>query len=281
MGIKAAQIFAQAERLGGIRAKVALAVKARIPSTEVASAPDTPELLHRLDQALDSVIEQLGLHTPAAVEDHSLAQAHTVSIPVITSATSSAESRLRTYQRVLLELMSQRSLVLSSVETAAQRITESTAHTLAVERVSVWRMSENGDRIQCVDLYRRHGHQHSRADEIAAENAEPYFKALRTQRTIAAHDAFRDERTRCFAESYLAPLGISSMLDVPIWAGQRMLGVLCHEHVGLPRTWTVDEETFAYLAASLLGIAFELEGVRGDSGEFALSDTHSMERRVR
>ena len=37
----------------------------------------------------------------------------------------------------------------------------------------------------------------------------------------------------------------------------KMLGVVCHEHVGGPRTWNADEEQFAYLISNFVGLAFE------------------------
>jgi GAF domain-containing protein len=50
------------------------------------------------------------------------------------------------------------------------------------------------------------------------------------------------------------------MLDVPIWVGQRMVGVICHEHVGPSRTWNSDEETFSYLMSNFVALALERGG---------------------
>jgi GAF domain-containing protein len=83
------------------------------------------------------------------------------------------------------------------------------------------------------------------------------FHALTTERTIAAHDAQTDTRTSCFTASYLRPLGIGAMLDVPIWHGGKMVGVVCHEHLGGPRTWTADEESFAYVVANLVALSLD------------------------
>jgi GAF domain-containing protein len=61
---------------------------------------------------------------------------------------------------------------------------------------------------------------------------------------------------------YLQPLGISSMLDVPILHEQKMVGVICHEHVGPRRTWNSDEENFAYLMSNFVALALEKKGTR-------------------
>lgn len=60
-----------------------------------------------------------------------------------------------------------------------------------------------------------------------------------------------------FTESYLKPLGIGAMLDVPIWVDDVMIGVLCHEHVGNARAWSPDDEGFAYMMGSLVARAIE------------------------
>jgi GAF domain-containing protein len=93
--------------------------------------------------------------------------------------------------------------------------------------------------------------------ELSAQAFPRYFKAIERERTLAAHDACGDPRTSEFAEAYLRPLGITSMLDVPIWVGDTMIGVLCHEHVGPMRTWTSDDESFAFLMADVLSLALE------------------------
>jgi len=84
-----------------------------------------------------------------------------------------------------------------------------------------------------------------------------YFASLRKQRAIAAHDAHRDRRTREFSESYLSPLGITSMLDAPIRAGGKMIGLICAEHVGPRRRWSPQEQSFAASAADLIALSFE------------------------
>jgi len=84
-----------------------------------------------------------------------------------------------------------------------------------------------------------------------------YFASLRKRRAIAAHDAHRDHRTREFSESYLTPLRITSMLDAPMRAGGKMIGLLCLEHVGPRRRWSVQEQGFAASAADLIALSFE------------------------
>ena len=129
--------------------------------------------------------------------------------------------------------------------------------TLSIERVSVWTLDTARTKITCIDLFERTPARHSSGVELFRKDFEPYFAALERERTIAAHDAHRDPRTSCFSASYLKPLGIESMLDVPIWVKGAMVGVVCHEHIGPQRKWNSDEESFAYLMSTLLALSME------------------------
>ena len=138
-----------------------------------------------------------------------------------------------------------------------QRLTETAAKTLKVSRVSVWRYNGARTSIQCVDLYELEADRHSDGIELHAADYPGYFKALGVLELIVADDAQVDPRTREFSETYLQPLGITSMLDAPIYLGRTQEGVLCHEHIGPQRAWTVEEETFAVAVANLASLAFD------------------------
>ena len=136
-------------------------------------------------------------------------------------------------------------------------VTEAAAWALETERTSVWLYDEQHSRLRCANLFELSPQRHSRGAELAAEEYPAYFAALREEHTIAAHNARTDTRTREFTASYLAPLGITSMLDAPIRAGGTTAGVICHEHVGPVRRWEVDEQNFAASVADLLSLALE------------------------
>jgi PAS domain S-box-containing protein len=129
------------------------------------------------------------------------------------------------------------------------------SETLDAERVSVWRFDDSHEEIRCDCLFRRSGAHYDTGARIPREMWPPYFEALETERVIAAHDAHRDSRTVGFRDGYLVPNGIGSMLDVPLRRNQGTLGVLCTEHVGGPRIWTLDEQNFALSVANLIAVA--------------------------
>jgi PAS domain S-box-containing protein len=144
-----------------------------------------------------------------------------------------------------------------SLQVALRRITEIVAETLEVERVSIWTFSENRAEIQCRDLFHLAERRHEQGAALAVTQYPRYFAALEDSLTIAAEDARADPRTSEFTEGYLSVLGISSMMDAPIRHRAMTLGVLCHEHVGAPREWTLDEQNFAGWVAEMVSLAFE------------------------
>jgi PAS domain S-box-containing protein/putative nucleotidyltransferase with HDIG domain len=166
-----------------------------------------------------------------------------------------AEDRYLRQRNALITISSSQALSGDDLETAFRRITELDAKTLAVARVSIWRYNRDRTAIQCVDLYELETDRHSAGVELSAAAYPAYFRALLKKDVIAADDAHRDPRTSEFSQSYLKPLGITSMMDAPIYLGDKVDGVLCREHVGPPRQWKADEKTFAIAVANLVSLA--------------------------
>jgi diguanylate cyclase (GGDEF)-like protein/PAS domain S-box-containing protein len=166
------------------------------------------------------------------------------------------EERLRSYRQMLAGLLRSEALSSGDIEAAHRQITELAAQLLDVERASVWRL-ESPKQIRCRDLYERTSDSHSSGHVVHEREVPAYFAALAEERCLAVHDAHRDPRTSGFAEGYLRPLGIGAMLDAPIWVAGRMVGVVCHEHVGGVREWGFDEELLAATVADFVARVIE------------------------
>ena len=154
-------------------------------------------------------------------------------------------TRIQTQQETIVKLSTYESMQSNDFPRAAEAITETVAEALDVERIGIWLFSEDGSELHCEDLYERTKQRHSRGTILSVSDYPSYFAALASSRTIDAHDAIADPRTSEFAESYLRPLGITSMLDSPIRIGGEVAGVVCFEHVGKARHWQTDEIMFA------------------------------------
>lgn len=126
---------------------------------------------------------------------------------------------------------------------------------LKIKRAGVWFVESNYSSISCqllIDTY-----HNSEIEELVIQSHDypAYFSALKSERAILANDAHTHQATMEFSEGYLAPLEITSMLDVPIRHKGKMIGIICCEHIGKQRQWSEDEATFAGSMADLIGRA--------------------------
>ncbi|MEH2453291.1 PAS domain S-box protein [Nostoc sp.] len=167
------------------------------------------------------------------------------------------ENGRRKQSQTLVELARSKTFQQGNLNAVLREITETTARTLLVERVGVWLYNQERSKIECIDLYDVSTKEHSFGNSLSQKNYPAYFQALEEERTIAANDARNDTRTKELSESYLSVLGITSLLDAPIWLEGRLVGVVCHEHIGESRQWTLEEETFAGSIADFVTLAIE------------------------
>jgi diguanylate cyclase (GGDEF)-like protein/PAS domain S-box-containing protein len=177
----------------------------------------------------------------------------------------------RRFQEVLLELGK---TDLSEEEPALRRLLRTVGRTLGVERVGLWLYSADRSSIVCRLQFLLGGDAFERGAQLRATEYPRYFGALDESRAVPADDAHADPRTSEFSAGYLRPLGISSMLDVPVRLRGRLAGVVCHEHVGPKREWTPEEQEFASSVADLAALA--LEAAERRHAEEALRDERNF-----
>ncbi|HWU83870.1 MAG TPA: CHASE domain-containing protein [Rhodocyclaceae bacterium] len=165
------------------------------------------------------------------------------------------------------------------VDRQLRELVATSAVTLKVERVSIWVLEDEDRSLRCRVLFQRETGEFSEGLCLNAEQAPNYFAALYEGRGFAANEAQTDPRTREFTETYLKPLGITSMMDVPLRIGGRPSGVVCHEHIGPPRVWAADEQNFAASIGDLASLV--IEGDKRRQAERALQDSYqALERKV-
>jgi PAS domain S-box-containing protein len=148
----------------------------------------------------------------------------------------------------------------SDLAEALETICSHSATTLEVARVSYWSLQDNGSAIVGEVLYLRDTHscaEQFQGTRLGFSDCPAYFQALASKQPIVADQACWHPATSELAENYLQPLGISSMLDAPVWVGGEVVGVLCHEHVGRTREWSAEEIDFVSALASMVSLALE------------------------
>lgn len=143
------------------------------------------------------------------------------------------------------------------LEEAIRHVTGIAARLMGIERVSLWRYTEARTVIRCIHLYERAQDRHSAGAEIDARHHPAYFEALATSEAIVADDAPTDPRTCELSRAYLAPFGITAMMDIPVHLYGRLEGVLCHEQIGPPIAWTAEDRLFGIAVANLIALTIE------------------------
>jgi diguanylate cyclase (GGDEF)-like protein/PAS domain S-box-containing protein len=179
------------------------------------------------------------------------------SAPHVETLLRETERRLRRHNSVLVELTRRPSIHGGHRAEALRDIAAAGAETLEVERVGIWFFTAGRKTIRCEEMFERTPAVRSGGSELQSAQYPVYFKAIDTERVIAAHDARLDPRTSAFTENYLIPFGVTSMLDVPIRRLGQTIGVVCFEHINTARTWTVEDENFATSIADLVATAID------------------------
>jgi PAS domain S-box-containing protein len=238
--------------------KRALAVLGRLVVTQLEwrrtliARKQAEDALHRSRQELEAHVLERTARLAEVVESQ---QREIAERKRIEATLRERTEKALTHQRVLLELAK---MSYVNLDAALRNIVTADSRTLNVDRVGIWRFTPDRSEIFCQELYHASADTHERGQRISAREYPRYFEALNESRTIAATDALSDPRTNEFGPGYLIPQGISSMMDVPVWMHGRMIGIVCHEHTGSPRQWSLEEQEFAASIADMVSNAWEV-----------------------
>lgn len=187
---------------------------------------------------------------------------------------------LKRQTAVLLRMAKSQAIDSGDLSAALREITEAASQGLDIERVGVWFYEDaSKDAMSSPDLYLRSDQEHATAPILSHTAFPVYFAELAKERVLPASDAHTHPGTAELSEAYLTPLGIGSLLDAPIRHHGRMVGIVCHEHVGPARQWTQEEINFAGSMADAVARALASEERR--KAEIALRDANrDLESRI-
>ena len=149
------------------------------------------------------------------------------------------------YQDVTLRLAQARVTGDRQLRDVLREVTEVAAAALRVNRVSVWFFFDERRSIRCDYLHEPQRGVEYEGTILHASDFPVYFNVLESSRVVRFVDHEGDPMSEELRHSYLAPLGITAMLDAPIYEGGDVVGIVCHEYVGSPRQWTDADSEFA------------------------------------
>ncbi len=142
-------------------------------------------------------------------------------------------------------------------ETIFREIAQVSASALDVERVSIWRFDDDFKQLECIGLYIKSKDLHTESKPLVAAELPAYFQYLKQSRVISINDVYQHPATAEFTKDYLSGADIGAMLDGTIWLNNQVIGVICHEHIGGPREWTLDEQNFVGSITDLARLTIE------------------------
>ncbi len=138
-------------------------------------------------------------------------------------------------------------------------ITETVAAFFEIERVSIWLSREEEAGIVCVDLFEKQINRHQSGAKLQFRDYPVYFNAMQETRCIAADDVFTDTRTLEFNQNYHLPLGIKSMMDMPLRIEGKFKAILCCEKINNQRKWSLEDQDFASSVADIISLVIQTE----------------------
>jgi signal transduction histidine kinase len=142
-------------------------------------------------------------------------------------------------------------------ETGFRLVTQVVADALKLERVGIWMFEDSRRQLVCQTQFIRSRRTYEAGQRLHVEQFPTYFAALEQRRALPAEDARTHPQMAELARPYLIPNQIVSMLDAPIIRQGQVVGVICHETVGNPHSWTQSEVDFAGSAGDIVALILE------------------------
>lgn len=184
-----------------------------------------------------------------------------------------ALERVKLHQKLLARVAASGLVQQGEVAALCRLVTEEASETLGIERVSVWFFNATYDELLLEDLYLRSTGEHIREGVLSQAAFGSEFAYLLTDKYVDAHDPYTDPRTQGYADSYLRPNGITSMLDAVMRIGDELLGTLCLEHVNKPHQWDETEIVFCSQLGDQLSLAVSMARMHTVAAQLRQRDT--------
>lgn len=144
-----------------------------------------------------------------------------------------------------------------SLRQALRETTRTTAAAMAVERISIWLFMPGSQVIRCEYLHQPGQPDASEGTLLHREHFPQYFSAIERQRAVPVADMSHPAILQEFLAPYMQPLGITAMLDAPIYRSGDVIGIVCHEQCSQPREWTAADVQLAASTADTVARLYE------------------------
>ncbi|MCO4793342.1 MAG: GAF domain-containing protein [Bacteriovoracaceae bacterium] len=170
------------------------------------------------------------------------------------------KGKLKQQYEAISELTKSDAFNNADIQKFSKMVVKKASEIIDVKRAGIWFFEDNWKVLKSTCLYEKN--KYLKNISINSSDYPNYTNALKVKRSIVANNALTHKETKELGPDYLDRLGISSMLDSGIREGKSMLGVLCLEHIGQQRNWSIEEISFAGVLSDLLSQAFILKEIK-------------------
>ncbi|MEY3238000.1 MAG: hypothetical protein RI883_2101 [Bacteroidota bacterium] len=139
----------------------------------------------------------------------------------------------------------------------AKEILYNATNFLKISRANAWIMKSDSTGLNCLLAYDLKTDIYNSVGELNATDLPFWFNHINRNDIIISPDARIEPFNKELLDSYLIPLKIFSMMEVPILSGGKLKGIVCFESTDNIREWTNDEQHFALALTQLLTLTLE------------------------
>ena len=158
------------------------------------------------------------------------------------------------YHKALTQLLHSRGFTGQSKRKKLEALSALCGELLKVDNVSIWTLSFCGRHLDREVLYPLIPAVQAHGFRLSRDQHQAYFQALDSAEIICAEAVGTDPRTRSFLSNYPnISQPVVSMLDAPIFDGNRLSGVICLEN-RQPRQWGLDDIACATFIADTISL---------------------------
>ena len=149
-----------------------------------------------------------------------------------------------------------------SFDDKIKQIIKDVSHVTRTERTSIWLFDKSTKSLISNCIYRLSLNDYEGPRIISSEVYPEYYnriKEINHLKAIIVNDVHNEVFTSEILDDVLIPLGIKSILMIPLTQNDELFGVICLSNVGTKRIWTQDEQVFVTSISSIVSLAFEHE----------------------
>lgn len=128
---------------------------------------------------------------------------------------------------------------------------------LKIDRINAWLFNPDKTAIISMGEYDIRTREFKKESIIQRTQYPNYFKAIEENKIILAENIHTNKATKELSKEYSKPLGLESLMDVPIRIAGELIGVLCFEKAGSKKKFTPKEQKFGISVSLLLASNLE------------------------